>query len=93
MSNNKVTVLDVLARIENLERENDSLKKEVDDLKTQLAAENWQELIIYRPIGVHNNKPLEISWSEIDDEAKRTWYRDGDPAERDVIGLVRKAKS
>lgn len=90
MPDERASALDILARMEKLERENDSLQKEVAELKSQLAPENWQELIIYRPKGVHNNKPLEISWTEIDDEEKRGWYRDGEPAERDVIGLVRR---
>jgi len=90
MSDNKVTVLDILARIENLERENDSLKNEVDDLKTQLAPENWQELIIYRPLGDQNNHPHEIAWTDIDDEAKRSYYSKENPSDRDVIGKVRR---
>lgn len=92
MSEKNITVLDVLARIENLERENDVLKKEIDDLKNELRPENWQELIIYRPIGKHENHPREIAWTDIDDEPKRTWYKEGEPSERDVIGLVRRKK-
>ncbi len=90
MDNKQVSVLDVVARLENLERENSLLKKDLDEIKSQLAPENWQDLIIYRPLGHQNNKPLEISWSEIDDDAKREWYKTGEPSKRDVIGLVRR---
>jgi len=90
MADEPKNLLDVVARIQLLEQKNRELEKEVISLKAQLAEENWQELIIYRPQGPNNNKPLEISWTEIDDDAKRDWYTNGEPSERDVIGLVRR---
>ena len=92
MADKKTTVLDVLARIENLERENDSLKKEVNDLKSQIAPDNWQELIVYRPLDKENNTPIEISWTEEDTDEKQEYYKKDEPMRRKVIGLVRKAK-
>jgi len=87
------TVLDVITRIENLERENDSLKKDLDKLKTQLSPENWEELILYRPIDEDNNTPVEITWQEEDTVKKQGYYRTEEPMRRKVIGLVRKAQS
>ncbi len=91
MSDKKITVLDVLARIENLERENDSLKKDLDKLKAQQAQENWQELILYHP--ENSNTPVEITWAEQDDEKKQKYYREEEPMRREVIGLIRKVQS
>ncbi len=90
MSDKKITVLDVLARIEELERKNNDLENQVVELKSQLAPENWQELIIYRPLGKQDNHPHEIAWTDIDDEAKRNYYSKENPSDRDVIGKVRR---
>ena len=91
MSDNKVTVLDVLARLENLERENDSLKKELDELKAGNTDGDWRELILYRPL--HKQTPVEITWTEDDDEEKQRYYREDEPMRREVIGLIRKVQS
>jgi len=90
MSDNKTTVLDVLTRIENLERENDSLKKELDELKSEKSEGDWRELILYRPLD--KQTPVEITWTEDDDEEKQRYYREDEPMRREVIGLVRKVK-
>jgi len=90
MSDKNVSVLDVLARLENLERENDVLKKELNELKTQQDPENWQELILYHPQDA--NTPVEITWTEQDDEKKQAYYREDEPMRREIIGLVRKVK-
>ena len=91
MSDKKITVLDVLARLENLERENDSLKKELEELKLGNNDSDWRELILYRPLD--KQTPVEITWTENDSEEKQRYYREDEPMRREVIGLVRKVKS
>jgi hypothetical protein len=89
MPDNKVTVLDVLARIESLEQKNKALEKEINELKAQQDPENWRELILYRTFG-EKNKPIEVTWTEDLTAEKEGYYKDDDSAEKMVIGLVRK---
>jgi len=90
MSDKNVSVLDVLARLENLERKNASLEKELDKLKSLQDLQNWQELILYHPLDA--NTPVEITWTEQDDDEKQRYYREDEPMRRKIIGLVRKVK-
>jgi len=92
MSDKNVSVLDVLARLETLERKNASLEKELDKLKAQNAPENWQELILYRPLEGEGQKPIEVLWTDEETEKTRIYYRTEEPGRRDVIGLVRKVQ-
>lgn len=90
MADEKVSVLDVLARLDKVERENEVLKKEVADLKTGNLEDEWTELILYRPL--HKQTPVEITWTEDDDKEKQRYYREDEPMRREVIGLIRKPR-
>ncbi|MBC8193509.1 MAG: hypothetical protein H8E18_14075 [FCB group bacterium] len=88
MADKKTTVLDVLARLESLERKNKALEQELNQLKSELAPEKWHELILYRQL--HKQTLTEITWTEDDDEEKQRYYREDEPMRREVTGLVRK---
>ena len=91
MPDNKVTVLDVLARIENLERENDALKKELEDLKVANNPEDWQELSCYR--SGNSGDIVDFSWAENKEEKDSQYLGDGlGLFAKSVIGLIRKVK-
>ena len=90
MPDKKITVLDVLARIESLEQKNASLQEEINELKSQQDSENWQELIIYKENG--SETPVEISWADIETKEKRDHYSNSGFHTRTVIGKVRKVK-
>ena len=89
MTDNKVTVLDVLARIEELERRNEALEHQIVELKSQLDPEKWRKLILYRPFG-EKNTPIEVTWTEDLTAEKEAYYKDENLNEKIVIGLVRK---
>ena len=90
MSDKKTTVLDVLARLEGLERQHAALQKELAELKAQQDPKNWRELILYREL--HKQTLTELTWTEDDDAEKQRYYREDEPMRREVIGLVRKVK-
>ena len=90
MPDKKNTVLDVLARIEELERKNKLLETEVNELKAQLSGENWQDLIVYKANG--SETPVELSWTDIDTQEKIEHYDKSGFHNRTVIGKVRKVR-
>jgi hypothetical protein len=92
MPDNKVSLFDVLAELSQLKEENKSLRKDIDELKAQNAPENWQELILYRPLEGDGQKPVEVLWTDEETEKTRVYYRTEEPMRRDVIGLVRRPK-
>jgi len=92
MSDDKVSLFDILADMKHLKEENKSLRKDIDELKAQNAPENWQELILYRPLEGEGQKPIEVLWTNEETEKTRIYYRTEEKSRRDVIGLVRRIK-
>lgn len=89
MPDKKVTVLDILARIENLERKNATLEREIEELKASQDPETWQELICYK--SNNSGDIVDFSWAENEDDKFTKYLGDGmDLFSRNVIGLIRK---
>jgi hypothetical protein len=88
MPDKKVTVLDILARIEELERRNETLEQQVTELKAQHSPENWQDLVVYKANG--SETPVEISWTDIETKEKIDHYLDSRFHSRTIIGQVRR---
>ncbi|MBC8551256.1 MAG: hypothetical protein H8D23_16545 [Candidatus Brocadiales bacterium] len=92
MTDDKVSFFDLSAEINQLKEENKLLRKDLDELKAQNAPENWQELILYRPLEGDGQKPIEVLWTDEETEKTRIYYRTEEPMRRNVIGLVRRVK-
>lgn len=79
-------LLDIIAQLQQLQHENRALKEQLNTLSKVLNPENLQELILYRPHD--SNRPVELTWSDEEDEKTREYYRTEEPMRRDVIGLL-----
>jgi len=90
MSDDKVSLFDILAEMKHLKEENISMRQDIDELKAQNAPENWQQLILYRPLEGEGQQPIEVLWTDEETEKTRIFYRTEEPRRRDVIGLVRR---
>ncbi len=92
MSDDKISIFDILTQLSQLKEENKLLRRDIDELKAQNSPENWQELILYRPLEGKGQRPIEVQWTDEETEETRIHYRTKEPMRRDVIGLIRRSQ-